>query len=83
MSIGKQIHAFLKVSEIFLLQSGVTVMHDRWSAQEKVGAAHDDHTLRLGELIAYNAKVKPGNTGNGGNGNQGSGGMRKYRQDSV
>ena len=51
MSIAKQIHVFLEVSETFLRQSGKGPLDDEWSSLEGVGRAQGARPLMAGVLL--------------------------------
>jgi hypothetical protein len=57
MSIGKQIHAFLEVSETFLRQPAVAMMSDAGSPPSGARALHDDSVLRVGALLVQQETV--------------------------
>jgi hypothetical protein len=69
MSIAKQTHAFLEVSEVFLRQSGTGLFNDGLSSLEGVGSARGARTLMSGVLLNRGILANSGNGGGSGLGN--------------
>ncbi|NPT53743.1 hypothetical protein [Paraburkholderia elongata] len=84
MSIAKQIHAFLEVSETFLRQSGTGLVNDELSSLEGVGSARDARTLMACVLLNWKTSANGGNGGgNSGGSGHGHGAIPARVQDSA
>ncbi|SOE95733.1 hypothetical protein SAMN05414139_08643 [Burkholderia sp. D7] len=69
MSIAKQIHAFLEVSETFLRQSETGLRNDGLSSLEGMGCTRDAWTLMACVLLKRKTSANGGNDSGSGRGN--------------
>ncbi|MFM0060862.1 hypothetical protein PQR64_35120 [Paraburkholderia phytofirmans] len=83
MSIGKQIHAFLEVSEIFFLQTRVDLVNHVWDTLEDVGIRRGDRDFDGCAPLAHHFIGSDGTRGTSVIGNQNVGVMLAYGQDGA